>query len=208
MKGVVMAKIGLDFDNTIVRYDSALPLMVKDMFGIEDTTIKSKKHVKEMLINKFGENSWIRFQGALYGPGMQYAEPYDNAIPAIVELKKKHEVFIVSHRTKFPYLGEKFNLQKYAQLWAEKNLVFESKQLFLSNKIFFCDSIELKIKKIRELGCDFFLDDLIKIFQHDFFPSHIKKILFSPYQVPQIDKDIEYVMSWKEILSKVDKNLD
>ena len=46
-------------------------------------------------------------------------------------------------------------------------------------KIFYTKSIDEKIKKISELNLNYFIDDLIEIFNHTNFPKKVKKVHFS-----------------------------
>ena len=64
------------------------------------------------------------------------AEIYKGVAEAILHLvEKNYVVKIISHKTKFPYMGEKINLRSSAMKWVRKNLI-KKKILKLIKKIF------------------------------------------------------------------------
>ena len=72
------------------------------------------------------------------------------------------------------------------------------------NHIYFEETIEKKIDKIKILNLDFFIDDLEKVIFHKMFPKKIKKILFKPGDT--ISKKIRSRTesnSWREISYKI-----
>ena len=61
---------------------------------------------------------------------------------------KNVEMFIISHKTRFPFLGKKINLHKSAYSWLEKNnFLGKDKFLFKERNIFFENPLK---KKLRE----------------------------------------------------------
>ena len=99
--------------------DDAVP--TKDRFGIDGKAYffngkTSRIAIKNIdlskkIIDKFGETKWTECQGQLYSKYLQFAKPFDGAISTIQDLQKKgFSINIVSHKTKFPYIGEKINL--------------------------------------------------------------------------------------------------
>ena len=59
-------------------------------------------------------------------------------------IKNNIDVFIVSHKTKFPYFGKKINLHKSSFQWIDKNIL-KKKKLKFKKKIFF-----LKLQKKKK----------------------------------------------------------
>ena len=53
------------------------------------------------------------------------------------------------------------------------------------------------------MKCNIFLDDLIKVLQHETFPNKIKKVLFNPNKIDIYFKGIETVNNWKEFYTYV-----
>ncbi len=193
---------GFDFDNTIVNYEEAIPRIASKMFNLPSDVKKTKLGIKSHLQTNLRENDWTEFQGMLYGPGIHYAKPYDGAVECIKQIKKKGmRTVIVSHRTKYPFLGPKYNLHKFALEWIELNLCVDQKRLFEIEDVFFLETKEKKISTIKEVMCEFFIDDLVSILKDTNFPNECKKILFDPYS--HQDKDLSdfkaKVSSWNDV---------
>ena len=109
-------------------------------------------------------------------------------------INEKHEYYIVSHKTKYPFIGEKIDLHLSAARWIENNL-----GRYFDKNIFFETTIESKIKKIADLDLDFYIDDLEQILTHDDFPKNTKTILFN--QVCSDPKNYHFVaQDWESIL--------
>jgi hypothetical protein len=172
-------RIGFDFDNTIVCYDQAIEIL-SETLELPNDLSRNKLSIRDYLRSQNRENEWTKFQGTLYGPGMQYASAYTLFFDVAYELKKnKHDLFIVSHRSKYPYSGEEFDLHKFAMNWIE--LQTENKIIFDVKNIYFLNTLESKIKKINELNIDLYIDDLIEVINHEIFPTKTKAILFDPW---------------------------
>ena len=162
-------KIGFDFDNTIVCYDQAIEILSAAL-NLPNDLNRSKLSIRDYLRSQNREQEWTEFQGTLYGPGMKFAKPYEFFIEITNVLKKqKHELFIISHRSKYPYAGEKHDLHQFAKIWLEDKI--NAKQLICYKNIYFLETLENKIKKINELKIDLFVDDLIEVINHKIFPT-------------------------------------
>lgn len=172
-------RIGLDFDNTIACYDSAIAKLVEEMFDLPDSVPRTKLGVRDYLRTKDREIEWTAFQGELYGPGMRYAQAYEGAIETMLELSAlSHELFIVSHRSKKPYAGPPHDLHAAARAWLKETV--QSQGLFTNDQVFFLESRDEKVQMIKELGCDIFLDDLPEVLEATEFPMTTCGILFAP----------------------------
>jgi len=175
-------RIGLDFDNTIVCYDQAIALLAEEMFELPEGISRSKLALRDFLRNAGREEEWTNFQGELYGPGMRYAQPYEEAKETMESLTRDgHELVIVSHRTKKPYKGNQYDLHLYARKWIRerlKGIGGIGKQD--KNKVFFMESQAEKIEQIRRLSCDVFVDDLPEVLTAKDFPRDTTPILFQP----------------------------
>lgn len=197
-----MQRIGFDFDNTIASYEKAIRQLSKTYFGIHDDSL-TKVSLKNLLLSKDREKDWTLFQGQLYGPGMKFASPTYGFKQVAYELKMSgHDLFIVSHRTKMPYLGEKHDLHKHAKDWINVNLTYNELPLFEASNIFFCETKEEKIRRIEKLCCSIFIDDLEDILLHKLFPKNTKKILFSPS--PKKPSGLPTIKEWKNLTAFLD----
>lgn len=87
-------------------------------------------------------------------------------------------MYIISHKTKWSKIGVKINLRNAAKKFLKKNKISYCKNSLIKNKnIFFVNTEEEKIKKIKKLKLNYFIDDLIKILLS--LPKGIKKINFN-----------------------------
>jgi len=172
-------RIGFDFDNTIINYENVFHETALRYGFIEENDLVSpntkKQNVKDFLINKNQETIWTEIQGLVYGKAITLAKPYKN-IDSFLEylINKKYNFFIVSHKTKYPFIGEKIDLHMSANQWIQEHL-----GKFFDKNIFFETTIESKIERIIDLDLDFYIDDLEQILSHNNFPKNTKKILFN-----------------------------
>ena len=116
-------RIGIDLDNTIIDYSYSFFKVAKEDNLISNRDPKNKKAIKSILISKYGENVWTKLQGKVYGEKIMNAKKYKNFMNFIYYMSNKSiEIFIISHKTKYPFLGKKTNLHNSANFWIEKNL--------------------------------------------------------------------------------------
>jgi hypothetical protein len=192
-------RIGFDFDNTIVCYDQAIKILT-DKLNLPEELTRNKLSIREYLRNQNRENDWTKFQGTLYGPGMAYAMPHAFFIEVANYLKlHHHELFIISHRTKYAYAGEKHDLHHFAREWLE--LKINSNQLINTKNILFLETLENKIMKIKENKIDLFIDDLPEVINHKNFPTKTKSILFDPDNNKL--KIVNRITNWKQLINHV-----
>jgi len=173
-----MIKLGIDFDNTITDYTSVFrQVALKKKIIKKNIPVFTKNEIKNYLIHNNNEKMWTELQGLVYGKYLQYASPQPYLIDTLTLLKTKNiQLYIISHRTLYPYIGEKVNLHDAAKKWIHLNIA----QFFDSENIFFEMTIEDKIKRANNLGIDFFIDDLEKILLHPNLSNNIYKILYDP----------------------------
>lgn len=190
--------IGLDFDNTIVSYKEAIVVLAKEYFDFPNDLPLTKVSLRDFLRSKGQEDAWIKFQGLLYGPGMKYAVPYKDCVSSINELKRLgHELVIISHRSKYPYSGDMYDLHEFAKDWICENLLDQITAKDLP--FFFLEKKQQKLEKIGHLSCDFFLDDLPSILQDKDFPENTMGILFSPDQKQSLD-NFHSIHQWTDLV--------
>ena len=189
--------IGLDFDNTIVCYDKAIAIVAEEQFDLPDDLPRTKLAIRDHLRGLGREADWTRFQGELYGPGMIHAEPFENAIDVIRELAALgHQLVVISHRTRFPYLGERHDLHGYAEGWIRERLP----PLFAS--VIFNETKADKIENIRRVGCSIFVDDLPEILSDPTFPNSTRRILFAPNVAESVWRG-ERIAGWRDLIAAV-----
>lgn len=193
--------IGLDFDNTIVKYDDLFHRVALEKKLISKEIPVNKFEVRNYLRQMGKEDVWTEMQGYVYGARMEEAIAYDGAIEFLVWAKTNgHQLAIISHKTKFPFAGEKYDLHSSATKWIADNLLLDGEPLVQTENIFFLPTKELKVAKITSFDCDLFLDDLPEILTADGFSEKTKKILFDPedkHSLPT-SSSISKLTSWRQ----------
>ena len=174
-------RIGLDFDNTIVSYDQLFHKVALEKSLISSEVPINKVAVRDHLRKAGQEDIWTEMQGYVYGARMEEASAYTGAIDALKLLKLQgHKLFIVSHKTQFPYAGEQYDLHQSSSKWIKNQLQLSDFPLIDHVDVFFNATKAEKIQKIEQLECDIFLDDLPEILLAEQFPEKTKRCLFDP----------------------------
>lgn len=175
-------RIGIDFDNTIVCYDQIFHRVAREKEVIPPEVPVNKTAVRDYLRQAGLEPIWTEMQGYVYGPRLNEAQAFPGVIDFIKQaVSESHEVFIISHKTRHPYLGEKHDLHQAAWGWLQLNGFFLPTGVGLTrDHVFFQEAKVDKLSRIGECRCDVFIDDLPEILNAPEFPSGVDKILFDP----------------------------
>lgn len=185
-------RIGIDLDNTLADYRIPLQRLCVS-YGLLGCTGDPKLALREELRSRGDEEEWTRLQGELYGPLMREADLFAGAADTILQWKTLgFEVYVVSHRTKNPIIGEKHDLHAFAQRW------IEDRQLSVSD-VFFEETKEGKLARIESQRCEVFIDDLPEILLHPSFPAETRKILFDPGCFHPTGSHVQTARSWAEV---------
>tara|TARA_B100001758_G_C18290728_1_gene546877 strand:- start:134 stop:730 length:597 start_codon:yes stop_codon:yes gene_type:complete len=191
--------LGLDFDNTLIKYDELFFKVAREKNLIEENFIKDKIKIRDFLRSEGKEDDWTIMQGEVYGPRINEALPFCNMFEVLTSLKNKGvEMCLVSHKTKTPYLGEPHDMHAAALGWLKAKGFFDAEGLgWKSENIYFELTKEKKIQRIQDLRCDYFIDDLPEILE--MLPNNINKILFSPQGTNTKSRGWVEVDSWLKI---------
>lgn len=183
-----MNHIGLDFDNTLIDYDFLFYKLAIELNLIPEDTQKSKVGVREYLIKIGREKAFTELQGEVYGKKIQFAESSYGVKDALIELKEKGYKFsIVSHKTKFPIIGEKHDLHESALNWLKNNKFLDENVLNIKKEdIYFEPTKEKKVKRINDIKCDFYIDDLEEILL--MLNTRISRIHYNKYKTNNVTK--------------------
>lgn len=183
-----MILLGLDFDNTIVNYDKLFYSLAVSKGLIPSNIAAEKTAVREYLKNKGKEEDFTIIQGEVYGSQILGAEPAERVLEILYRLSKQGiSMALVSHKTRKPYKGPEYDLHKAAWTWLEKHNFFNEKGTNWEKKqVYFEETKEAKIKRIKDLGCTHYIDDLPNILT--MIPKEIKKILYDPKNVHANEK--------------------
>lgn len=193
-------RIGFDFDNTIVSYDALFYRVAVEQALVPAELPQTKRAVRDYLRRVDNEDAWTRMQGHVYGARMDDAEAYAGAIE-FMRLARERGIAmsIVSHKTRHPYMGPKYDLHAAARAWVERFLVDDGRELIEPGQVFFEPTKEEKIARIADIGCDDFIDDLPEILRMPGFPQGTGRILFDPEDHHAGDGMDAKLGSWQEI---------
>lgn len=193
-------KIGLDFDNTIVSYDSLFHAVALERGLVPGDTLVSKLAVRDYLRRMDREDDWTRLQGCVYGERMSDAEAFPGVVDFLTRARSAGlEVFMVSHKTRYPYLGPRYDLHEAARAWVDRELSTADDPLLLPANVYFELTKTDKLARIERLGCDVFVDDLPEILHAPEFPVPTRPILFDPMNVHLTVADMDRVRNWREL---------
>ena len=193
-------RIGIDFDNTVVSYNSLFYKVAVEQALVPADLPKSKLAVRDYLRKIENEPAWTELQGYVYGTKMGDATAYPSIIEFVKFARDKDiSIAIVSHKTKYPFIGPKYDLHDAARCWIANTLMDGDTSLIEPDNIFFELTKEEKIARIADIGCDYFIDDLPEILRMPGFPKKLKRILFDPEEIYNNDRLYTKLGSWWDI---------
>lgn len=195
--------LGLDFDNTIVSYDALFHKVALEGGWITAEIPVSKVSVRDHLRESGREAIWTEMQGHVYGARMREATAYPGLINCLVWARGQGiSVSIVSHKTKHPFIGEQYDLHEAARSWIDIYLTDSIGRLVLPEQVYFEATKDSKVKRIADIGCSVYVDDLPEILLHPAFPTNVKKILFDPdhHHQEQV-QSLKRLTHWNEVKS-------
>ena len=79
--------LGLDFDNTIIKYDELFHRIAFEKNLIPADLPKEKNAIRNYLREKGIEDEWTIIQGEVYGYRIREAVPFEGALLALQELR-------------------------------------------------------------------------------------------------------------------------
>ena len=197
--------VGLDFDNTIVCYDRLFHRLARERELIPESVPATKSAVRDYLRSIDRENDWTEMQGVGYGPRISDAEPFPGVIEFLSSCKANGiRVAIISHKTKHPYLGEKYDLHEAAHTFLTRHGFYRTSDTGLSPLSVWLELTKQdKLDRIGSLGCDVFVDDLPEFLGEASFPTQPRKVLFDPTNACPDRADYTRAASWNDIAALV-----
>jgi len=185
--------IGIDLDNTIVCYDVVFERLASELELPGHVASAGKQAIRDYLRQQNREDEWTLMQGKAYGSRMTEAVPFDGVMEFMVRARDRgHELCIVSHRTKQPFLGDAVDLHAAAREWLRERGIDQFASVFLE------ETAADKAARINVLGCDVFIDDLPEFLGRSDFPGRTRKLHFTPSGAGESD-GAEKVVAWEDI---------
>ena len=196
--------IGIDFDNTIARYDDSFrEVALAEGCISENWSGNSKTELRDHLRSQLdGEITWMKLQGRVYGKFMHRAEMMHGVANFLLKCKVlNHRVFIVSHKTEYGHFDQrKISLRQEAIKWMDVKRFFDLDCFAINrNDIYFADTRDEKVAIIAQLKCDWFIDDLPEVFVEENFPKGTQKVLFGKFDRANILKVAIPINNWVDI---------
>ena len=193
--------IGLDLDNTIIRYERSILAIGSDM-GIDFSELdeRTKKALRDRVRGlPNGESIWQTIQAKVYGSELDKAELSKGFKEfCFIAKLRGYNLCVVSHKTDISHADPlKILLRVAANRWLDNHGFFH-KLGFRIDQIHYCATQNEKIRKIQSLGCEVFVDDLTELFENPLFPQSTRKIHFNPGSRLEQSKQ-ESCRSWREI---------
>jgi len=196
-------KIGIDFDNTLASYGTTFVRLAREMGLHVDPADTSKAGVKRLVLaSPGGELAWQRMQGQAYGRLMSSASLFPGVMEFLQLARQRgHQVVIVSHKTEFGHFDESHvPLREAALQWLQAQGFFEATRGGLTPQQVYFDSTRAdKARRIAELACTHFIDDLPEVFEEPAFPTTTRKILFRPSANDCSQAGLTVLASWRSI---------
>jgi hypothetical protein len=198
-------RIGVDLDNTLVCYDAVFGRAAREQGLVPQGAARSKLQVRDILRRTGREEAWTELQGHVYGTRMDEADSFPGAVELLVELAARgHELFVVSHRTRQPARGPAYDLHQAAREWIARRLRRGDQVVLDPAHVFLETTRAEKIQRIRELGCQVFVDDLPEVLLAEDFPPATRRILFDPDDSHPPAPGLERVRAWSELARLLD----
>ena len=193
--------IGVDFDNTIVCYDGLFHRVAVEQGLIPPEVPVSKNQVRDYLRQCGQEDAWTEMQGYVYGDRMKEADPFPGVLEFFTRcVQDGVKICIVSHKTRHPYIGPKYDLHAAARGWLENQGFFDPDRINLSpDQVYFELTKQEKLQRIGKNGCSEFIDDLPEFLGEAGFPAGVDRILFDPQNHHLSGHPFRRASSWAEI---------
>ena len=175
-------RVGIDFDNTLIRYDEVFLAIARERKLLGPTFSGNKQAVRDAIrLLPDGETTWQRLQGHVYGKGIGKAAMFAGADAFLRRCRTAgHELFIVSHKTEFGHADpDRVNLRTAALGWMEAHGFFAPDMYGIArDNVFFEGTRSEKLRRIAALNCAYFIDDLEEVLTDPGFPAGVNRILF------------------------------
>jgi hypothetical protein len=194
--------LGIDFDNTLIDYDTALAKIASER-GLVEAAAGGKRAIRDRIRQlPDGEINWQKCQALLYGSRITEGE-LAQGVPRFFELAAAQglKTYVISHKTEFSrYDQTHTNLRTAALEWMTANGFFRAGGLGLSpHDVFFAATRQEKIAYIAKLGCTHFIDDLEETFLEETFPAGTERILYERGRQSPPPPGVLLMRTWREI---------
>lgn len=192
-------RIGIDIDNTTLDYSESFRNQVHSVLGV-DLGANSKSDIQAYVVEKHGGSVWTSLQGLVYSQNPLQAVLFDGFEEFVKRaLGANAEITFVSHKTRYPIVGPKVDIRvPVVDLMRELLIPPVAGYEF---PIYFCETFEEKVARIREFQFDYFVDDLAQVLAGVGRPTI--GLHFSCQCVTVSALSHEPVSNWKDISNRI-----
>ena len=173
----VPKRFGFDLDNTLIDYSVAVQKYCLNEGLNECKTLDSLRSLLRR--SDTTGRLWQLAQGWLYTDGLLYARSGHGAVELCEFLRNSNfELMIVSHKTTHTpdFCGQK-PLREIATKWINNS---DLADYFLGNEQIYYEATRAsKVERIQKLKFNYFVDDLVEVFQEPGFPQDVSSFLLS-----------------------------
>jgi len=193
--------LGVDFDNTIVCYDDLFHRVALEQGLMPVSTPRVKDAVREHLRQAGKEEAWTELQGCVYGKRIRVARPFAGVREFLRTCRAVGiDVYIVSHKTRHPHRGPRYDLHAAALDWLEYHGFFDPAGVGISrDRVFFEPGRAEKLARAATLAVTHFMDDLPEFLLMPGFPVGIVRLLFDPAHRFPDHKGLAHIHAWSEV---------
>lgn len=178
-------RIGVDFDNTLIRYDEVFRDLAAARGWLPKGFAASKDAVKKRLLALDGHDlRWQALQAQAYGPRISKAEAYEGFRAFLdAATQRGDEVFIVSHKSERSHFDPSVELRSAAMRWLRSKRIVENghpdPKRLPAGRVIFASTRDEKVAAIAALKLDLFVDDLPEVLEHPRFPKSTVRFRFT-----------------------------
>jgi hypothetical protein len=199
-------RIGIDFDNTIIRYDEVFAAAAQRRGLVPEGWSGRKNELRDYLRSQpGGELAWQGLQGWVYGKGIKDAAIFLGMPDFLAACRRAGaDVYVVSHKTKYGHQDpDRTDLRVAARNWMqESGLIGSADSILRLDHIYFEDTLAAKVDRLASLNLDVFIDDLVDVFEQPHFPTRTRPILFARADGSHPSR-FRRLASWAEIQNEV-----
>ena len=191
----IRKSFGFDLDNTLIDYSAAVEEYCRIKTLIHCTNIGKLR--EQLGKNNSSDHEWQLAQGWIYTEGLKFAQVGLGSVDLCKYLiQEGYQLFIVSHKTSHtPYFCGSIPLHAIANNWIKKSAI--ANYFKETEQIYYEPTRELKVKRIRELALNYFVDDLEEVFNESGFPIKTKSFLI--YKSSSQNSKIKCVSDFSDI---------
>lgn len=199
--------LGVDFDNTLARYDDLLLRLAREQGWLEsEEAPRSKREIRDRVrALPDGEQRWQLLQAHAYGSRLHEAPPFPGARDVLAHMRALGaEVHIVSHKSVYAAADrDGVDLRDAARSWLAANGFLHPPVSIAAGDVHFEPDRRSKLRRISELRCTHFVDDLEETYLEPDFPDGVERILLLPGGGEARAPRVSVCRTWDEVGERV-----